>query len=169
LRKSKRENIMKISNNLVGVAGTYYVAAELSMRGYIALVTLKNTKGIDLIVSSEESFNSVGIQVKTNQNANNQGWILSSKNENLNSDNLIYVFVNLKTNNSRPDFFIVPSNIVADYIKTVHKNWLETPGKKGQQHNDSPMRKFFDKNSDFRERWDIIEDKLSKPLTNPED
>lgn len=37
----------KLSSVLSGVAGEYYVAAELSKRGYIASITLRNTKGVD--------------------------------------------------------------------------------------------------------------------------
>lgn len=32
----------KLETNLVGVAGEYYAAAELSQRGYIASITLRN-------------------------------------------------------------------------------------------------------------------------------
>ena len=35
---------MKISSILAGVSGEYFVAAELSLRGYLCSVTLKNTK-----------------------------------------------------------------------------------------------------------------------------
>ena len=36
----------KVSSILVGVAGEYFAAAELSRRGYIASITLRNTKAI---------------------------------------------------------------------------------------------------------------------------
>ena len=38
----------KVSSILIGVAGEYFVAAELSRRGYVASITLRNTKGIDI-------------------------------------------------------------------------------------------------------------------------
>ncbi len=37
----------KLASTLVGVAGEYLVAGELSLRGYIASITLRNSKGID--------------------------------------------------------------------------------------------------------------------------
>ena len=55
----------KISSILTGVAGEYFVAAELSLRGYVASITLRNTKGIDIVVSNEEGNKTVNIQVKT--------------------------------------------------------------------------------------------------------
>ena len=57
----------KISSILAGVSGEYFVAAELSRRGYICSVTLKNTKGIDILVCNEDASKNLGIQVKTNQ------------------------------------------------------------------------------------------------------
>ena len=44
----------KISSTLIGVSGEYFVAAELSRRGYVASITLRNIKGIDIVVSNDE-------------------------------------------------------------------------------------------------------------------
>jgi hypothetical protein len=38
---------------LTGVAGEYFVAAELSRRGYIASISLRNTRGIDILVTNQ--------------------------------------------------------------------------------------------------------------------
>ena len=56
----------KVPSNQIGIAGEYFVAAELSRRGHIASVTLKNTKGIDVLVTDADAENYIGIQVKTN-------------------------------------------------------------------------------------------------------
>jgi len=37
---------------LTGVAGEFNVAAELSRRGYIATLTQRNTRGIDILASN---------------------------------------------------------------------------------------------------------------------
>ena len=76
---------MKISSILAGVSGEYFVAAELSRRGYICSVTLKNTKGIDILVCNEDSTKTLGIQVKTNQ-INKREWILNEKYEKKSED-----------------------------------------------------------------------------------
>lgn len=151
---------MKISRNLSGIAGTYYVAAELSRRGYIALITLKNTAGVDILASSEDSFKSIGIQVKTNQHNKRKAWLLSKKNEDLHSENLIFVFVNMKKDGERPDFYIIPSVTLAEEVSKGHLKWLETPGKNGKEHNDNNMRMFGDKQENHLENWNIITDLL---------
>ena len=44
----------KLDSTLVGVAGEYLVAGELSRRGYIASITLRNSRGIDIIASNSD-------------------------------------------------------------------------------------------------------------------
>ena len=146
---------MKISSILAGVSGEYFVAAELSRRGYICSVTLKNTKGIDILVCNEDSTKTLGIQVKTNQ-INKREWMLNEKSEKMIDTNIMYVFVNLISQNTLPEFYIVPSKVVSDYITNDHKKWLSTIGKKGQQHNDSSMRKFKDLEQVYLNRWDLL-------------
>jgi len=146
---------MKISSILAGVSGEYFVAAELSRRGYICSVTLKNTKGIDILVCNEDATKTLGIQVKTNQ-INKNEWILNEKCEKLIDENIFYVFVNLKKTEELPEFYIVPSKIVADYTSFNHKKWLNEKGKKGQQRNDSTMRKFKDTKNEFLNKWGLL-------------
>jgi Holliday junction resolvase-like predicted endonuclease len=59
---------MKLSKQLSGIAGEYYVAAELSRRGYLAAITLRNSEGIDILVSNIDGNKLFSIQVKTTQN-----------------------------------------------------------------------------------------------------
>jgi len=83
--------------------------------------------------------------------------MLNKKSEKYYTDNLFYVFVNLKKENQRPDFFIVPSKIVAKYITKSHKKWLKRPNKSGGKHKDSPVRKFSDKKENYLESWEILD------------
>jgi len=55
----------KISNVLIGIAGVHYVVSELSRRGMIALPTVRNTAGYDVIVMSPDGKKHANIQVKT--------------------------------------------------------------------------------------------------------
>lgn len=144
----------KLPKTLSGVAGEYFVAAELSRKGYIASLTLKNTKGIDLLVSNQDGTKSIGIQVKTNQGTE-KSWVLSQKNEEYNSQNLIYIFVNC-LNEKIPNFYIVKSNDVAEYIKENHQKWFNSPNKKGGEHIETNIRKFNDIDEKYKDNWEII-------------
>lgn len=146
----------RVSSILAGVSGEYFVAAELSRRGYICSVTLKNTRGIDILVCNEDATKTLGIQVKTNQ-INRTEWMLNEKSEKMIDENIFYVFVNLKGIGELPEFYIVPSKVVSDYITSTHKDWLSEKGKKGQQRNDSTMRKFKDPEKKYLNQWDLLD------------
>lgn len=147
--------IEKLSKGLSGIAGEYFVAGELSRRGIMASITLRNSESIDIHASTPEGKKLLAIQVKTNQ-FGKRIWPLGIKSETLQSENLFYVFVSLKSPDERADFFIVPSKIVAKRIKAEYALWLKTPGKKGQAHNDNSIRNFSDLDGEFLDRWDLL-------------
>jgi hypothetical protein len=70
----------KITGGLSGVSGEYFIAAELSRQGYIASITLKNTRGIDILVTNAAAKRSVAIQVKTSRRERD-AWVLGDKDE----------------------------------------------------------------------------------------
>lgn len=145
----------KLPSILVGVAGEYFAAGELSRRGFIASITLRNSKGVDILASNQEATRQVGIQVKTNRHDKPE-WMLSQKAESYYADNLFYVFVTLKGDHLRPDCYVVPSKVVAEYTRSKHKEWLEAPGKKGQRHKDSSIRKFCDPDGQYLDKWEML-------------
>jgi hypothetical protein len=147
---------------LVGIAGSHFVAAELSQRGYIATVTSRNTKGIDVLASSFDGSKSVSVQVKTTTGPPMKehpkriiGWILNKKDESNYSDNLFYVLVYLKSPKDRPEYYIIPSRIVASYISARYQQLLQEPGRNGRKRAETDIRIF-----------DMNDDELSKYLNN---
>ena len=56
----------------------------------------------------------------------------------------------------RKAYHIVPSKTVAATIKKSHGDWLKSPGRKGQAHKNTSMRKFTDKDDEYLERWDLL-------------
>ncbi len=145
----------KLTNGLTGISGEYFVAAELSRRGFMASITLRNNDSIDIHASKLSNNKIFAIQVKTNQSGK-AAWILNGKAELNPKDNFFYIFVSLKGESERPDYFIVPSKKVAETVKSGHAIWLAAPGKKGQAHNDSSMRKFADPMGEYLEIWELL-------------
>lgn len=150
-----RGDAPKITSILTGVAGEYFVAAELSRRGFIASITMRNSRGFDILATNENASRTVTIQVKTNQHDRRE-WMLNDKAEKSFSDDWFYVFVILRRPHERPSYYIVPSKDVAAQISASHRSYLATPGRNGQQRKDSPMRKFFDLENRYLERWDLL-------------
>src|ERR1043165_3898525 len=103
---SSAKTLDSLSTILTGVAGEYFVAGGLSRRGYIASVTLRNTRGMDVIATNADASRSVGISVKTNK-TNRKDWMVNEKAESFQSETLFYV--NLKGVGENPAFHVVPS------------------------------------------------------------
>src|SRR6202035_1151582 len=128
----------KLSQTLSGVAGEYFVAGELSRRGYVASLTLRNTRGIDILASNVDATKSVGIQVKTTQGGKAY-WLLSEAAEADNAQNLYYVFVRLN-GTGMPEYYIVPRAVVAESVRTEHAKWRIPPPRDGQTPKTTPIR-----------------------------
>lgn len=145
---------MNKSKSSTANAGQYFVAAELAKMGHIALITMQNTENVDILVSNAAGTRTVNIQVKT-QSANGHSWPLNEKAERTHSPSFFYVFVALGSEGERPEYFIVPSKVVAEAVSKNHTEWLAQPGRNGQPHKDNPVRK-FDDYQPYREQWSIL-------------
>lgn len=164
------------AKSLVGACGVFYVSAELSKRGWIAMPTIRNTSGIDIVASRDNRV--VNIQVKTNSYGRVR-YPMTKRNEEY-SDDLYYVFVTLKGEDERPDFYVLSSKIVADYIRKTHEKWStlepkrrlrkhteETKTQRQERRKESSMRQFpnplgKDVFKDFdiehyKDNWEILE------------
>ncbi len=139
----------------IGNAGEYFVAGELERRGFTVALPMSNVKDFDILGINRTTQKQCAIQVKTTKNSKKE-WMLNRKSEELVSDKIFYVFVNIESEKV-PEYHIVPSSIVADRISESHKKWLETPGKNGQQHNDVDIRTFTDETDEFLDNWSCLE------------
>lgn len=103
---------MKISKSILGVAGEYYVAAELGKRNIYAQLTLGNQKRTDLLIFSEENDKLLKIEVKSKQ-----GYEWPSCKGIHQKDSFI-VFVDFKNINEtqRPDFYILNEKDWSDLV-----------------------------------------------------
>lgn len=144
-----------MKNNIsTGNAGEYFVAGELERHGFTVAVPMSNVKDFDILAINRQTYKQYAIQVKT-RSSKQKIWPLSIKNEDMVGDNIIYFFVTLQDLNE-PEYHIVPSKVVAKTITENHKEWLATPGKRGQKHNDNPIRKFSDYDNKYLNNWDIL-------------
>ena len=146
-------------NGRIGVAGEYFVMAELTRRGYVASPTSKNTKAIDLLVSDKNGKQLAAIQVKTCDNPKQQKWKMSKSVEQNDAANLYYVFVNMN-GGAEPSYYVVPSRYVAYRVWQDYDEWINTPGKQGQKRNETPMRTFEfvdeEEQAQYKDAWYLL-------------
>jgi len=88
------------------------VAAELSKHGFIASPTSRSARAADVLATDAECKRAFSIQVKT-KTTQASYWLLSSDYKRLVSRSHVYVFVNVRKGPLLPEFFVVPSSVVA--------------------------------------------------------
>jgi hypothetical protein len=142
-----------------GTAGEYFVAAELSMRGWLATVTIKDAPGIDVLVTDPARGRTAAIQGKTTSKANGR-FVLKPKDEVPPAPwaNEWYVFVALKEIGARADFYVVPRAVVADAVYSDHQEWLLKPDAKGRTRKPSSTRDMQAVHlAGYREAWHLLD------------
>lgn len=137
-----------LNHNAVSLAGEFAVLSQLALRGFDANLTLGNTKHVDILVSDPNSGKMFKLEVKTHYGNNVSystlfgktiGWVMSEKHEHIISPDLFYCFVNIQKDTKKFLFYIVPSAVVAKYVREEHQYWLKTRGKIG---SDNSIRQF---------------------------
>jgi len=135
---------MVSASSLVGAAGEYFVMSQLLRRGLIAALAPVGVPNCDIVVTDEIGDRLCAVQVKTRNNTGaDGGWHMGKKHEGLTSPSLFYCFVDFGAGQDAGPFtYVVPSQIVATALAESHRAWLAQPGQRGQQRNDSDMRRF---------------------------
>jgi hypothetical protein len=147
---------------LTGAAGEYYVAAELSRRGWLATVTVKNAPGTDVLAQDLTTKRTLAIQTKTS--ANGKSFTLGPKDTiTVANDAGWFVLVGFRALDERPSFYIVPRAHLAAMLYAGHRRWVDTPGRNGQPHTDSTRLVILrDSVEGYLERWDFLDAPVAK-------
>jgi hypothetical protein len=129
------------NKNARGSSAQFFVAGELCRRDLVAVVTMGNTPNTDILCSNAQGTKFTHIQVKTFR-PTDKTVAVGTKAERYYGENFIWVLAGIPIPNSSEDFvfYVVPSRDMSKNVAEQHKIWLETPGKNGQQHNESSMR-----------------------------
>jgi len=138
---------MKVTKQNIGNAGEYFIAYLLSASNCIVTVTLGRTEGFDLLIVNHNN-NAFKISVKTTF-YKTKSLMMTKKVEKIKDPDLFYAFVRFGNINKLPDYWIVPSKVVAERVAIAHQKWLNTPGKDGRPHKDTTMRQFFLENHEY--------------------
>lgn len=132
-------------SSLLGAAGEHYAMCQLLRRGFIAALAPVGVPTADIVITDDVGERASAIQVKSRREIGaDGGWHMKAKHEQLVGGSLFYVFLSFPTDTTRaPDAFVVPSAVVARIIRLSHQTWLAKPGRNGQAHKDSDIRRFL--------------------------
>lgn len=132
---------------LLGNAGEHFVIAELLRRDVVAGLTPRNTPGIDILATV--GGRSLSIRVKT-KSSEADSWVWMAKGEEadatifpvLQSDdpNDLVALVDIPDDGA-PAIYLIATNALDALLKERHRQWLAQPGKRGQAHKPSKMRR----------------------------
>ena len=150
---TEKKSISGIGKILSGIAGVHYVVSELSLRGLIALPTVRNTAGFDIVVTSPDGSWHANLQVKSSKDKV-YFWNVGKNYRKLRGNNKFFVFVRYLKKDSRFEAFLEKADQVADDVEAdvkeresrgshprgswhlpktkegkerVHRQWLEFP------------------------------------------
>lgn len=133
------------NRQISGMTGVYYVAAELSKRGYAALVTTRNTKSFDIVAVNEKTGTTKSIEVKTcGPSTSDSFWLLGERDCQKRPSNFMYVFVKV-FKDKLPDFYVAP----AEYVAANTKKEKASTGSVWYSIAKSQL-------SQFKEKWETI-------------
>ena len=167
--KSGMDSVMK------GNTGEFYALAELSRRGWTAAQTARNTRIYDILARKGELQVAIRVKTKTSDarvfqwNAKDDGQIFIEL-----SKNDFCILVDMPESHEEfPQFYIVPTPILHDWLTGDFREWVSTPGPiKAQRNPDNKRRLFYvdddvDKTAHgyavklkpYLANWNILEDK----------
>ena len=147
---------------LIGNAGEYYVVAELLKRGIIAALAPRNAPGFDILAASPKK--TVRIRVKT-ESEKYDVWQYSVKKDGsifrfLQDKEDFTVLVHLADDVRGVRYFIIPTQIVNNWLVQDWDEWIRTPGRNERPHSkNNPKRNLAHKNHEeelkqFENNWD---------------
>jgi hypothetical protein len=99
-----------------GIAGEFFVAAELSKRGWIATLTAKNTPDVDVLAARPTGDTYARIQVKTRTSAYKYAHRVGREMK-LVGDHDFLVLVDLGEALDGPRYWIVPTGVAAGLLR----------------------------------------------------
>ncbi len=127
----KKRNLDK---HLIGLTGEYFVAGMMSLKGWVASLTLKNYPSVDIFGLNPQTEKTVNIQVKTIRGGKNYPIGLTHATIDKAKDKITcpYVFVHIDKHDV-VRYFIVSRKKLIDIIKTSDKDYLSKSRKKPVQ------------------------------------
>jgi hypothetical protein len=133
----------RIENQLTGISGEFFVAAELAKRNFQVSITLGNAKGVDLFATNQLTGKVFEVEVKTLRKKPNC-FTLNTKR--LKTEK-VFVFVYLNENNKQPSYHILKGAEILENPKHFYGSSLGTAR---ETVNHGPLK-------DHKDRWDKLD------------
>ena len=127
---------MSFDKHLIGLSGEYFVAGIMSMKGWVASLTLKNYPLVDIFGLNPKTGNTINIQVKTTRNQNSYNIGLAHNQRKTIKDKITcpFVFVHIdKSDNVR--YFVLTQMNLIELIEKTDDEYYNKPRNKPLKEN----------------------------------
>lgn len=120
-----------LNKHLIGLTGEYMVAGMMSLKGWVASLTLKNYPAVDIFGLNPETDDTINIQVKTTRNQNSFNIGLRHDHRHLIREKIpcSYVFVHIDKNDDIRYFVLSRQELIALIVQTDDE-YFDRPRKK---------------------------------------
>ncbi|MDX9914058.1 MAG: hypothetical protein RBS77_05780 [Candidatus Moranbacteria bacterium] len=147
-----RKNFDKL---LIGLTGEYLVAGMMSLKGWVASLTLKNYPSVDIFGLNPETNQNINIQVKTLKNATNfpVGVVRSKRVDIDQIINCSFVFVYIGKNDSIR-YFIISRQDLIDLIIKTDDEYFNKPREK--ELKDYPIGISLKQIAEYENKWENL-------------
>ena len=152
LKRQKGMN-RSIPSAFAGNAGEFFVLAELTRRGWTAAATARNNRAYDVLAKRGDEFAAIRVKTKTSAftlfqwNAKPNGNIFLE----MTQQHDFCVLVDIpEDGDASPTYYVVPTPVVDKWLKDDFRQWVTTPGAKGQQRAEDNKRRLFYVDDDTR-------------------
>lgn len=136
-----------LEKTLVALAGEFFVAGQLCLRGYVASLTLKNYPGVDIFCLNPANGKRAAIQVKTKRGGR-QYYVP----EDVGKIEQPFVFVYIN-GDSQVAYYIVPSLEVARISEEERQEYLRN---RPHVKKDQPRMISLQRLKPYEDRWDLL-------------
>ena len=137
----------QLAKLITGLAGEFLVAGHLSLKGYVASLTLKNYPEVDIFCLNPQNGKQITIQVKTKRGG--QGYFVPEK---VDDSETPFVFVDIDKDDSY-DFYVIPARDVASLSAKQRQDYIEShPNVKKKQLRMLSVKSI----QSYKNQWDLL-------------
>ena len=138
---------------LIGNAGEHYVMGELLKRGVVAALAPRNTPSFDILAKNKEN-RAISIRVKT-KSGELPIWQYSIKKDgeifrNLSKEGDFTVLVDLGKSTGEMRFYVLPTHVIDELLRSEFEAWCDTPGKNGHLHSKTMVKRILSEKRNAR-------------------
>jgi hypothetical protein len=143
---------------LLGDAGEFYAAARLAQRAWNVSVMSRNAPRTDIEARNAKNRRTIAVQCKTSAGEKRFRLNAACEDPGPAGSNEWFVLIYATSPDKRPDFYVMPRNVVAAYIYIGYRVWRKQTEVDGIQRKATTSRVVeISAAAPYHERWDLLE------------